>query len=310
MVGGSSKPQADFDGVSLYPSAMARIPGYLQGAPTVWYEGVNLKNADGYFLKIRVTSVGKKYRFPICRLKDVDGANRWTNDLEGKTITVDKFTLEDLVRFSEIKYEILQGYYFDEGRNKRINEVIKNLFDMRKHYKDEKIWGPGGNPLQLVIKLVMNAAYGICGLKPIDTDIKYVQDGDKYANFVNNHFNRIKWFNRMNNNEWRFELYKEIDTHYNRQHVACEVLSVSKNIMNEVMCLAEDTGAMIHYTRTRIQCTLILTWWRSLGRSSKRNTAANSLVRIWVSATPTSNSQAAIALWTGSWRRWETPCNR
>ena len=244
MTGGYSKPQADFDGVSLYPSAMARIPGYLIGAPKVWYEGVDLKKADGYFLKIRVTSVGKKYRFPICRLKDDDGANRWTNDLEGKTITVDKFTLEDLVRFSKIKYEILQGYYFDEGRNDRVNEVITNLFNMRLKYKKE------GNPLQLVIKLVMNAAYGICGLKPIDTDIKYVQDGDKYANFVNNHFNRIKWFNRMNNNEWRFELYKEIDTHYNRQHVACEVLSVSKNIMNEVMCLAEDIGAMIHYTDT------------------------------------------------------------
>ena len=244
MLGGSSKPQADFDGVSLYPSAMARIPGYLIGAPKVWYEGVDLKKTDGYFIKIRVTNVGKKYRFPICRLKDDDGANRWTNDLEGKTITVDKFTLEDLVRFSKIKYEILQGYYFDEGRNDRVNEVITNLFNMRLKYKKE------GNPLQLVIKLVMNAAYGICGLKPIDTDIKYVQDGDKYANFVNNHFNRIKWFNRMNNNEWRFELYKEIDTHYNRQHVACEVLSVSKNIMNEPMCLAEDIGAMIQYTDT------------------------------------------------------------
>ena len=240
-----AKPLADFDGVSLYPSSMARIPGYLIGAPKVWYEGVDLKKADGYFLKIRVTSVGKNYRFPICRLKDDDGANRWTNDLEGKTITVDRFTLEDLVRFSKIKYEILQGYYFDEGRNDRVNEVITNLFNMRLKYKRE------GNPLQLVIKLVMNAAYGICGLKPIDTDIKYVQDGEKYANFVNNHFNRIKWFNRMNNNEWRFELYKEIDTHYNRQHVACEVLSVSKNIMNEVMCLAEDIGgACIHYTDT------------------------------------------------------------
>jgi hypothetical protein len=115
---------------------------------------------------------------------------------------------------------------------------------MRLKYKKQ------GNPLQLVIKLVMNAAYGICGLKPIDTDIKYVQDGEKYANFVNLHFNRIKWFTRMNNNDWRFELYKEIDTHYNRQHVACEVLSVSKNIMNEVMCLAEDIGATIYYTDT------------------------------------------------------------
>jgi hypothetical protein len=244
LVGGTSTPQADFDGVSLYPSAMARIPGYLTGAPKVWHEGVDLQKTDGYFLKIRVTSVGKKYRFPICRLKDDDGANRWTNDLEGKTLTVDRFTLEDLVRFSQIEYDILQGYHFDEGRNARVNEVIKHLFNMRLKYKKE------GNPLQLVIKLVMNAAYGICGLKPIDTDVKYVQDGDKYTNFVNNHFNRIKWFNRMKNNEWRFELYKEIDTHYNRQHVACEVLSVSKNIMNEVMCLAEDIGATIYYTDT------------------------------------------------------------
>lgn len=244
MTGGATKAQADFDGVSLYPSAMARIPGYLRGAPKVWHEGVDLDKVDGYFLKIRVTSVGKQYRFPICRLKGEDGANRWTNNLEGQTFTVDRFTLEDLVRFSKIEYEILQGYYFDEGRNARVNDVIQHLFNMRLKYKKE------GNPLQLVIKLVMNAAYGICGLKPIDTDIKYVQDGDKYANFVNNHFNSIKWFNRMNNNEWRFELYKEIDTHYNRQHVACEVLSVSKNIMNEVMCLAEDIGAMIHYTDT------------------------------------------------------------
>lgn len=246
LVGGTSTPQADFDGVSLYPSAMARIPGYLIGAPKVWHEGVDLKKTDGYFLKIRVTSVGKKYRFPICRLKDDDGANRWTNDLEGKTLTVDRFTLEDLVRFSQIEYVILQGYHFDEGRNTRVNEVIKHLFNMRLKYKKQ------GNPLQLVIKLVMNAAYGICGLKPIDTDVKYVQDGDKHANFWNNHCNRIKWATRMNNDQWRFELYKEIDTHYNRQHVACEVLSVSKNIMNEVMCLAEeeDIGATIHYTDT------------------------------------------------------------
>jgi len=30
----------------------------------------------------------------------------------------------------------------------------------------------------------------------------------------------------------------------------CEILSVSKNIMNEVMCLAEDIGAVVHYTDT------------------------------------------------------------
>ena len=239
------RPLADFDGVSLYPSAMARIDGFLLGAPKVWHEGVDLAKTDGFFVTIRVSKVGKKYRFPICRIKDDDGANRWTNELEGQILTVDMFTLWDLVRFSQVEYTVLRGYYFDGGRNPRIREVIEHLFQRRLEYK--KV----GNPMQLVLKLVMCAAIGICGLKPIDTEIRYVPEGTQYVNFVNTHCNRIKCMTRMTNNQWRFELYKEIDTHFNRQHLACEVLSVSKNIMNEVMCLAEDIdGACIHYTDT------------------------------------------------------------
>lgn len=241
---------ADFDGISLYPTSMERIPGFLKGAPKIWDEsiGTNVKSlnrsADGYFLKIKVNTVGRKYRFPITRLKTETG-NNWTNDLEDQEIFVDRFTLEDLERFSKITYTIIQGYYFNQGRNDRIQTVIRKLFDMRLKYKAEK-----NDACQLCIKLLMNSCYGVTGLKPIETDIRYVKEGEPKDNFIDTHFNRIKFFVQMNNNEWRFELYKEIDTHYNRQHVACEVLSVSKNIMNEVMCLAEDLGCLIHYTDT------------------------------------------------------------
>ena len=68
--------------------------------------------------------------------------------------------------------------------------------------------------------------------------------------FIQNHFNHIKCGTDMPNGQSRIELYKEIDTHYNRQHCACEILSMSKVIMNEVMCLAEDIGADIEYTDT------------------------------------------------------------
>ena len=54
----------------------------------------------------------------------------------------------------------------------------------------------------------------------------------------------------MPNGQTRFECYKEISTHFNRQHVACEILSMSKNIMNEVVCTAEEIGATVHYTDT------------------------------------------------------------
>jgi len=257
-----SSSMADFDGVSLYPSAMVRIPGFLKGAPkvlqndigTIWNQvspflkQVVEEKDGGYFVKIRVHTVGKKWRFPITCLRTEDDGNNWTNDLEDKEIYVNRFTLEDLIKHSKITYTILQGYYFDEGRNKQINKTMQKLFDMRLYYKDKDNF-PDGNPLQLILKLIMNASYGITGLKPINTDVKYVKE-EKYGDFYEKNHNDIKWWTRMKNGSYRFELYKQIDTHFNRQHVSSEVLAVSKNIMNEVMCLAETIGAMIYYTDT------------------------------------------------------------
>ena len=158
---------------------------------------------------------------------------------------MDRFTLEDLVKHSQITYTILQGYYFNEGRNPKIEETISTLFSERLRIKK----ADPNNPMQLIIKLMMNSSYGKTGLKPIDSDVQYVSPNKK-TNFIQNHFNHIKCGTDMPNGQSRIELYKEIDTHYNRQHVACEVLSMSKVIMNEVMCLAEDIDADIQYTDT------------------------------------------------------------
>ena len=139
----------------------------------------------------------------------------------------------------------MQGYYFNEGRNPKIEETISTLFSERLRIKK----ADPNNPMQLIIKLMMNASYGKTGLKPIDCDVKYVSPNKK-SNFIQNHFNHIKCGTDMPNGQSRIELYKEIDTHYNRQQCACEILSMSKVIMNEVVCLAEDIGADIHYTDT------------------------------------------------------------
>ena len=227
----------------LYPSAQIRLGGFLQGAPKVWHSGVDLAKVDGYCLKILVTHIGRKLRFPTCRLKTPEGGCNWTNDLVGKTITVDRWTLEDAVKHQGMRFEILQGYYYDEGRNDRLGVVIKDMFDRRQRYKKD------GNPLQLVLKIALNSGYGICGLKPIDTDTKYIS-ADKKDNYIQTHFNHIKSFENMSNGEFRFDLHKQIDTHYNRQHCAMEVLSMSKTIMNECMVLAEDMSIDIAYQDT------------------------------------------------------------
>ena len=268
----------DFDCVSLYPSAMRRLGdmkgrmkasveeaveedvdrsgwkklekstgGYLLGSPKVYNPEIhNLDEMDGYFLKIKVTApLKKEYRLPVARIRTEEGGCNWTNDLNGQEIFVDRFTLEDLQTHCGIEYEIIQGYVFDEGRNNRIKDAIQEMFDERKRIKDED----SSNPMQLIIKLLMNSSYGKTGLKAVETDVKYVPD-DKLNNFISNNYNNIKMGTCMGNGLQRVELYKEISQHFNRQHVACEILSVSKNIMNEVTCLAEDIGAKIFYTDT------------------------------------------------------------
>ena len=86
----------------------------------------------------------------------------------GKEIFVDKFTLEDLVTHSKITYVIQQGYYFNEGRNPKIEKTISTLFEERLRIKK----ADPTNPMQLIIKLMMNSSYGKTGLRPIDADVK------------------------------------------------------------------------------------------------------------------------------------------
>ncbi|KAL1503979.1 hypothetical protein AB1Y20_010395 [Prymnesium parvum] len=164
---------ADFDGVSLYPSSMDRLGrqygGYLTGHPKVWDASVDLGAVDGYFLKIRVTKVGRAFAFPIVRIKTDEGGCDWTNDLEGRDIFVDRFTLEDLVSHSKVEYTILQGYYYDSGRNNKIASVIRTMFNERLRIKKED----KTNPLQLIIKLMMNSGYGKC-----DTDSMHMDYAD------------------------------------------------------------------------------------------------------------------------------------
>ena len=114
---------ADYDGVSLYPSSMVRLGGFLKGKPKVLKNKTLefLNNQDGYFVKIRVNKVGKKLHFPLMSFVNSKGVRTFTNKLwevvdfinpvtgllERKKVMknemiVDKFQLEDLIEFQKI----------------------------------------------------------------------------------------------------------------------------------------------------------------------------------------------------------------
>lgn len=238
---------SDFDAVSLYPSAMYEMPGFLKGAPKVIKVTDNIKNDlkiyDGYFIEIKITSVGKSLKFPLMSyINDKTGVRCFTNEMIGRTIYIDKFALEDAQKYQNIDFEVIRGYYFNEGRNDKIKHVIKHLFDARLKKKSD------GNPSQIVYKLIMNASYGKSILKPIDTKIVTVAKNniDKFCDY--NYQNIKSWTDA--GNCFIVKLFKPINNHYNNCQVGTEILSYSKRLMNRVMTLAEDMGCNIYYQDT------------------------------------------------------------
>lgn len=257
---------SDFDACSLYPTAMAYMGGYLKGKPKIIPNDITQVDPswDGYFLRLRVLDFGgKKRRFPILSYKNKDGGRVYSDgkDILGKEIYVCKFELEDAIEFYPgFRYEIVQGLYFDQGRNNKISDLMKDLYERRKKFKAEK------NPVQQVLKLVMNGSYGRTILKPISDTVHFLKRPQSYQkqadrikqleqneNFLRNHFYRIKKYYKMPEDSrwaWRMDVLKDINEHYNAPHIGAEILGYSKTIMNRVMCLAEDMGINIYYQDT------------------------------------------------------------
>jgi hypothetical protein len=231
----------DFDAVSLYPSAMKRVGGYLKGLPKILTE-LNyefLQKCDGYFVEIKIIEVNKHYKFPL--MSKIGEVREFTNDMVNELLVVDKITLEDLIQFQKVKFEIVKGYYYNEGRNNKIEEVITHLFNTRKLHKKNK------NPIEQIFKLMMNSGYGKTLLKPFETESKYVKNIEQHAS---KYYKHIKEIIPLHNETYKVEHYKSICEHFNNCYVGVEVLSMSKRIMNEVMTLAEDTGLNIYYQDT------------------------------------------------------------
>lgn len=241
----------DFDGVSLYPSAMVRLNGFLKGTPKVLkYMNYNfIKKQDGYFVEIYIKSVGINRKMPLLSNKKND-VRIFTNDIIGKKYIVDKIALEDLIKFQQIDFDIIRGYYFNQGFNTRVKEVINNLFNTRQKYKKEK------NPVEKLYKLILNSAYGKTILKPSEYSYKFfdkTKDFEVYLCKNFNYINKIIKFNETENGiycKYKVEVKEGINKHFNIPQVGSSILSMSKRIMNEVICTAEDNNIEIYYQDT------------------------------------------------------------
>ena len=250
----------DVDATSLYPSALFRIPGFIKGVPKVLPDMSGytdrkqiidilntMTNDSHYFLEINISRVGINRNFPLLSYKS-DGIRFWTNNVIGSEdepipMYCDRTMLEDWIEFHDIDFKIVRGYYFVDGYNPKINATMKWLFEER--VKQKKLH----NPIQNSIKLLMNSGYGKTLEKAHEDTILYKTEKEKDA-YIRKKYNFIKEMTPTIDGRYKCKEWATIDKHYNQVHQGVSVLSMSKRIMSEVMCLAEDNDYGVYYTDT------------------------------------------------------------
>lgn len=238
---------SDFDAVSLYPSAMARLYT-VEGKPHVIQpEQLNLdflSKQSAYIVEIKVTKVNKHYAFPLL-VQKIDGLNV-NNDIitDPVTIVVDNIGLEDLINFQGVEFEFIRGYYWDGKRDYRIQKVIRDIFNKRLEYKKQK------NSLQELYKLIMNSCYGKTIQKPVKVEHRYIEEENFEKFWYKNYYKIVEYTKINNSSRYDVKIIKQIDNQFNFSLMGVQVLSMSKRIMNEVMCLAYDLGIRIYYQDT------------------------------------------------------------
>ena len=255
----------DFDAVSLYPSAIHRLY-VLEGKPKVipraWKQEYLLsrlfdddqvkptkdKNISGFFVKIHIDEIGIERHFPLIVFNPALNPDMDPDIPRSSNVCCnmwcDHITLQDLIRFQRIKYTLLGGYYYSGNRDVSCRDVIQNLFELRLKYKKED------NPLQNVIKLILNSIYGKTIIKPIEHKHVFIKKEDTLNYHIRNFNDIVSSYEIDGGNLTKFKVITPINKHYNFSPFGINILAMSKRIMNEVFCLAEDMGKKIFYQDT------------------------------------------------------------
>ena len=260
----SGEVVVDFDAVSLYPSAIARLYT-TEGKPKVMTpemcntqyllqhlfsddqtEPTKERYISAFYVEAEITRIGKERHMPLIVVSPQfnDGLEVPRSSNTCCTMYINHITLQDLIEFQQCDITIKRGYYYDGKRDIRIRAEVQKLFELRLKYKKED------NPLQEVIKLILNSIYGKTILKPIDSKVKIIPNADAMR-FIRKNYNSIVEIEPLYDSDFTMmKVLKPIVRHYNFCTLGVDILAMSKRIMNEVFCTAEDNDIKIFYQDT------------------------------------------------------------
>lgn len=235
------------DGNSLYTSAIKRLcdDGY-GGLPTGKANIMNTLDEWKYYyaiMEVEILEVNKTQQMPFIAER-VENGIEYSNNVPSGAVNIDSITLHDYIKFHDIKFKVLKGVYWKGRGNKKIGELVENLYATRLKNKESN------PPLAQVLKLMLNSIYGKTIMKKSNTKCKIIDvDGDKWLKHVAMNFSTIKEVEHLNEFKRKIK-HATCDNSFNLGHVGCAILSMSRRIMNEMMDIANTHNMPIYYTDT------------------------------------------------------------
>lgn len=216
------------DIISNHANAASKINIPL-GIPKRWNKNINLSTVNSAYLLINIQSIGKHHKFDA--VKDLQTGNRF----------VDLLTLHQLIKYHSIKYEILDGIYFDSG-SVNISKEIHEIFEIRKQAKKD-------NNLELSnqIKNELNKnLYGKLLKKSKSIGTIYFDNQEEAQEYMFNHENAFRIFTK--NGKSRVQYRKRFTNNYNLAHIGCLILSKVREIINNYIYKLEENEVEVLYS--------------------------------------------------------------
>jgi len=145
-----------YDINSAYPYALSKIPNITKGTWRNGLRSISKKALLGFF-KIEVKYPDDEY-LPAFAFRRITHNNDLVCFPSGNFVTF--ATLEELKNVDSKNYAILDSWqYFDDNPTYPFKEFVEKFYNKRLELKNQ------GNPLQLPIKIILNAIYGKMGAK-------------------------------------------------------------------------------------------------------------------------------------------------
>ena len=105
---------------------MHYIDGLLEDKPKVLIDKPYdfLTHQDGYFVRVKMIKLNKHFDSPFAsKINEDSGVRDFINEMDNGITYTHKVGLEDIITFHEAEFEIIDGSYYDQGRNNTINHV-------------------------------------------------------------------------------------------------------------------------------------------------------------------------------------------